>query len=438
MGLYLTGSSSEGGIITSAASTIGSGSPAGSGAEVLTGERTGPELESLASEGGAVEGEEEDEPSDRLGVVPPSTTTTTTTTTAPPDTVEPPSAVPPVITEAQPALYLNATLAESPIASVSKIDRFLITSASAVVGHSTLSLWVDGIWTEADIVHRDLLSDVAIVVPSVPVTDLDIPTVDVGASVNPGATVYLGYCEIGPGPEKTEVQAPGCGVGVVKSDSPAVAEGPTEAENAPIEPDAGGGGLKPDALPDDGTDDPPTEDPNAEPSGEQGMRAGKVYSLSQTLRTQSNHLIYDPIRTQIPQPDGAAGAPLRDADGRIIGLVVGSSSPSVSALPVDRALAIAESFDATGRPSSNWIGIDGRFSEDGMVVTTVDPDSPAAGIVAVGDVIERIAGQELTEPDQLAHIVRQREIGAELPVTVDDGSGNGSTRLTIVVGVRND
>lgn len=442
MGLYLTGSSSDGEIITSAATT-GTGPLDGADSDLLTDRRASPALEPLASDNDPVDGGEiSQDPSELLEDVPATTTTVgPATTTSETGGVTPLS---PASAEAQPALYRDASLVGGPVASVVKVDQFLITSASAVAGHETLSLWVDGTWTTVDIVHRDMLSDVALVVPSVPLAELDIPTVDVGTSVKPGAVVYLGYCEIGPGPDIAEVSAPGCGVGVVKRVRPPAESGEeepieAEAETALVDPEVEIEGSESNSklgtLNEQDSEVEPEADPSTDPELSDA-RAGKVYSLTQTLRTRSNHLIYEPIRTQISQADGIAGAPLREADGQIVGLVVGSTSPSVSALPIERALAVAESFAATGHPSSNWIGLDGRSSEEGLVVTSVDPSGPAAGVASVGDLIVEAAGQPLTEPDHLIHLVRQSEPGAQLQVVVR--VGDEDYPRTIVVGVLSD
>ena len=127
-------------------------------------------------------------------------------------------------------------------------------------------------------------------------------------------------------------------------------------------------------------------------------------------------MVYELIQTGIPQKNPAAGAPLRDQAGRVVGMVVGSTSTNVAALPIGRAIEIGDSLLAIGTGNAAWLGLEVVSSADGLVVVEVTEGGPVDGVLQVDDVIDRADGIALMEKDLLEHLARKKGAGESLQV----------------------
>lgn len=350
----------------------------------------------------------------------PTTTTTATTST----TVRNPA---PSESGAWPAIYSKANLKAGPLASFFVADGMALTSASAVDGYHRVMLRVDGRWIGATIGQSDLFSDVAIVIPSVPLDELGVPTVITGRPVQNGFKVFVGYCsadmELLNNPDA--VTPPGCGSVVL----PEVAAG---VENWDPAIDADEDGASPDGwiAPDsegaeeaqDGDRDGADSDSSApeSPKPHAASRAGDVWDTDQPARSQADVMIYEPIHTAIATSRGVAGSPLRNHDGKIVGLVMDHDSPTVAAVPIDRVLAVAAALEEFGVGGRTLSGFQVRNSPDGIIIVdTVDDAGPAAPALQVGDVIRSFDGQPVTKGDYLVHLIRQTVPGQVVTLIVE-------------------
>jgi len=145
---------------------------------------------------------------------------------------------------------------------------------------------------------------------------------------------------------------------------------------------------------------------NPEPS----VTAGVVSALGRDILpgTDQSSVYVDMIQTDAAINPGNSGGPLVNADGEVVGVnafILTQSGGSVGlgfAIPIERAMRVANEIAAIGRVRRGWVGvdIDGQRQQGsnwrrqpGLQVRRVSPESPGirAGLLA-GDLIVRVGG----------------------------------------------
>lgn len=151
----------------------------------------------------------------------------------------------------------------------------------------------------------------------------------------------------------------------------------------------------------------------------EGIQAslGVVSAVGGPTRTGRGGLLEQYLRTDtIPYP-GFSGGPLVDAAGRVLGLNTSGLAQGVAlTIPAGLAWQIAETLARHGRVRRGYLGIRsqpvaipaaqaqslGRAQEVGLLLVGIEEDSPAAqGGLMVGDILVGLAGQPITDPDDL-------------------------------------
>jgi 2-alkenal reductase len=129
---------------------------------------------------------------------------------------------------------------------------------------------------------------------------------------------------------------------------------------------------------------------------ERTVTAGIVSSLGRTLeRDDSDFVIAELIQTDAAINPGNSGGPLLDSQGKVIGIntaissLTGFNSGIGFAVPVDIVKRVMPELISQGRYRHPWVGVSGRTIspemveamdlpvETGILVFTVEPDSPA-------------------------------------------------------------
>lgn len=394
---------------------------------------------------------------------PGSAPTTTTQPSASADR-EPPgvttTATPPARAEEPvgPAVFATRNLRTEPMASLVATETHLLTSASALAGRTRVFLRVNARWFDAKVAASDLASDIAVIVPPDDEVWQHIPSVSAASTaVQHGSRAYVGYCRsdmaavlaavteadsIDPEPAgtsprteptigSTALPGPGCGDGTGPVATPPEPESEQEDEDEVLPPTTKSAPKPPNGW-DRGADGVDRDDGDGRTdyrsdSAEAERREGGVISTVDPARTLSNRIIYDPIRTGIHRSKAVAGAPLRDAEGRIIGVVIGSPDSVVSALPIERAVAVADSLMDLGAGSAAWLGVDGRLTPVGFEVVGLHPESPAVGFLEPGDVILTVGSERLQGWDHLIHLVRTAGVGQDITVSLQHSGGQRTT-----------
>src|SRR5580658_5593541 len=148
--------------------------------------------------------------------------------------------------------------------------------------------------------------------------------------------------------------------------------------------------------------------------GDAVIAIGNPFGLGQTVTAgivsaRGRSLEDDPyinfLQTDAAINRGNSGGPLLATDGTVVGVTSVIFSPSGGsvglgfAIPAETVSAVVKQLEAHGRVERGYIGVTtqaltpaiatalGLKTPTGALITTVDPDSPAQGILAVGDVL---------------------------------------------------
>ncbi len=185
------------------------------------------------------------------------------------------------------------------------------------------------------------------------------------------------------------------------------------------------------------------------PFGLEGtLTTGVISSLHRSVPSEDGSGMEDMIQTDAAINPGNSGGPLLDSQGNVIGIntmIVGAANVGIGfALPISRAKVLLEDFrTAARRPETGLKGmyISGNLaeqldlpSEGGLLVFTVQPNSPAAlaglrgarqrvvignyEIPAGGDLIMAIDGRAVDSSMALDRAVVRKRAGQSIELTV--------------------
>ena len=182
---------------------------------------------------------------------------------------------------------------------------------------------------------------------------------------------------------------------------------------------------------------------NSEPS----VTAGVVSALGRDILPNENQsgLYVDMIQTDAAINPGNSGGPLANADGEVVGVnafILSQTGGNVGlgfAIPIERAMRVAESLRRLGRVRRGWVGVeiaeprpqssDWR-RQPGVVVRRVAPSGPgAASGLKPGDVIEQAGGQLLRSFLSWEKALLDLAPGDTLRLVVQRPGGNRDLRL---------
>lgn len=186
---------------------------------------------------------------------------------------------------------------------------------------------------------------------------------------------------------------------------------------------------------------------------DEGIQAslGVVSAVGGPARTGRGGLVEKFLRTDtIPYP-GFSGGPLIDVAGRVLGLNTSGLAPSGMALtlPIQLAWQTAEALARHGRVRRGYLGIRsqpvaipaaqqrslGRGQETGLLLVGVEEDSPAASAgLMIGDLLVGLAGEPITDPDQLLSRLAGSLVGQ--PTAVEILRGGQPMTIQVTIGER--
>ena len=184
---------------------------------------------------------------------------------------------------------------------------------------------------------------------------------------------------------------------------------------------------------------------NTEPT----VTAGVVSAVGRNLLPSEGQpgIYVGMIQTDAPINPGNSGGPLANAVGEVVGVnssIFTSSGGSVGigfAIPIERALRVADELRRFGKVRRAWVGLDVAGAEDlqgwkragGLRVTQVAPGGPAgrAG-VAAGDVLVNARGRRLRTFLDWEAVMLDTGPGDTLSVSFRHGGGESrSARLLV-------
>jgi putative serine protease PepD len=192
------------------------------------------------------------------------------------------------------------------------------------------------------------------------------------------------------------------------------------------------------------------------------LTTGVVSSLGRTLQPQEGRRLEDMIQTDAAINPGNSGGPLLDSHGAVIGINTAIYGPQGNigigfALPINRAKAMLDEFQAKGRVTRPYLGIQtiyisgdaaddlGLPNEGGLLIQRVEGGSPAsdaglhgptrraiAGVYQIGiggDFIIAVDGQPVESNDSLQRVLNRKRVGDSMELTV---YRNGRTQRVVV------
>jgi len=173
--------------------------------------------------------------------------------------------------------------------------------------------------------------------------------------------------------------------------------------------------------------------------------------ISATGRSLPDETYVPFIQTDVAVNPGNSGGPLINLKGEVIGINsliysrTGGYMGVSFAIPIEVALDVAKQLQSSGRVTRGRLGVGvqpvtkelaqsfGLDSPSGVVVTTVEANSPAAkGGLRPGDVILAYKGQKIDEPSLLPRLVAATKPGEKAELEL--WRGGKRERLSLTVG----
>jgi S1-C subfamily serine protease len=193
------------------------------------------------------------------------------------------------------------------------------------------------------------------------------------------------------------------------------------------------------------------------------LTTGIVSSLGRTLQPQEGRRLEDMIQTDAAINPGNSGGPLLDSHGSVIGVntaILGEQNVGIGfAMPINRAKSMLDEFQAKGRVTRPFLGIQTIYiagdlavdlelpAEGGLLIQAVEGNSPAsvanlrgpnraviAGnhrLLIGGDLITAVDSQPVESTDSLQRVLNRKRVGDTLDLTIYRNGHSQHVRVTL-------
>jgi S1-C subfamily serine protease len=180
-----------------------------------------------------------------------------------------------------------------------------------------------------------------------------------------------------------------------------------------------------------------------------GMQAswGIVTGIAGPARTHRGGLLDEYIQTETTPYPGFSGGPLVNTEGEVLGLnTSGLTSGSSLTIPVKVAWRIADELAKHGSVKRGYLGVRTqpveipeaarkslkREQKSGLLVLWLEENGPAQkGGLFVGDTLIAIAGQSVSDPDDLFSALNSETVGKSVAVEVLRGGKPETVNVTV-------
>jgi S1-C subfamily serine protease len=193
------------------------------------------------------------------------------------------------------------------------------------------------------------------------------------------------------------------------------------------------------------------------------VTTGIVSALQRQIEAPNGFPIRDVIQTDASINPGNSGGPLLDADGKVIGInsqiATGGSSGSVGigfAVPINTAKSLLPSLKKDGKVERAYLGVNmapvtDRVAEDlnlpvrdGALITGVADGGPAdaagltggrtptsGGVVAGGDLLVKVDGKDVKDPDDVGAAIADDKPGETVEVEYYRGEDRRTAKVKL-------
>jgi len=165
------------------------------------------------------------------------------------------------------------------------------------------------------------------------------------------------------------------------------------------------------------------------------VSAGVVSALGRSLRSTTGRLIDNIIQTDVALNPGNSGGPLVDSRGLVIGIntAIFAMAQGISfAIPIDTATWVIPQLLAHGRVRRPYLGFGGQsrpldrriaralgiVNRRAIEVLSIEPSTPAAAELRVGDLLIALDGTPVEDVDTVHRELLARPIGVPLTISV--------------------
>jgi len=177
-----------------------------------------------------------------------------------------------------------------------------------------------------------------------------------------------------------------------------------------------------------------------------GMQAswGIVTEIAGPARTHRGGLLDEYVNTETTPYPGFSGGPLVNTEGEVLGLnTSGLTRGSSLTIPVKVAWRIADELAKHGSVKRGYLGVRTqpveipevalkREQKNGLLVMWLEENGPAQkGGLFVGDTIVAIAGQPVSDPDDLFAALNSDTVGKSIAVEVLRGGKPETVNVTV-------
>ncbi len=173
-----------------------------------------------------------------------------------------------------------------------------------------------------------------------------------------------------------------------------------------------------------------------------GGRAGALHATSGAITGVATNIASGPANgmaaiTSAPAMAAeAAGDPLLDASGFVVGILCDPQSPTTAAatfLPTQLVVGVADDLRSGTRVVPGWLGVAGSdVAGGGAKVVSIYAGSPAAGRLDVGEVIVAVNAQPVRTFAELRSRLYVLSPGATAKLSVQGAPGTTGTKVVSV------